>query len=257
MKRLYQFESLLQENSLVHGVSQKSTNEKLLFSLALHTNEDKDLILSNRKKLASSFRDKNYYFIVANQTHSNHIKVIEERSSRGWNSLDDAVEDCDALISNQKGLILTVLTADCVPILLYDRVQKVIAVVHAGWRGTDQEIASKTISVMQTKFNSNPKDILVGIAPAIGACCYEVKEDVASHFFKYPKALSKKDNKYNLDLSIINQEQLLAIGIQKENIQMSGICTACSVESYFSYRQEGGCSGRFMSMIGLKEEGVC
>ena len=252
MKRLYQFESLLQENSLIHGVSQKSIDDNLLFSLALHTNEDKEAIISNRKKLASSFGDKDYYFVVANQTHSSTIKIIEEGAFRGWNSLDDVVEDCDALLTKQKGVILTVLTADCVPILLYDRGQEVVGVIHAGWRGTEGQIASKTIAMIQKKFNSNPKDIIVGIAPAIGACCYEVEEDVASHFFEYPQALNKRENKYDLDLRLINQAQLLTSGIPKENIQMSGICTACSVESYFSYRREGGCSGRFMSMIGLQ-----
>jgi len=101
MKPFYQFESLCQENSLIHGVSQKSTNEQLLFSLALHTQEEPKLICANRVKVANLFQMQEYTFIVANQTHSSNIKVIESTSSKGWSSQENAIDNCDGLLTKK------------------------------------------------------------------------------------------------------------------------------------------------------------
>ena len=221
------------------------------FSLALHTHENPQQIIANREQLQEQFPV--MQFIVANQTHSANIKIIQEAQSRGWKQLDSAIEDCDALITNQHGVMLTILTADCVPILLLDPIHKVVGAVHAGWRGTTQQILLKTIQKMQEIFGSNPKEIIAGIAPSIGRCCYEVGEEVAKHFFDDQNAMDRVGEKYMLDLPYINQQQLLKAGLNAENIELSGICTACDVEHYFSYRQEQGCSGRFMSMIGVRE----
>ena len=105
---------------------------------------------------------------------------------------------------------------------------------------------------MKEVYGSKEKDILVGIAPAIGGCCYEVGEEVAKHFLNYPKALQPKGEKTMLNLPLINELQLLDIGILSKNIEQSHICTSCEVQRFFSYRKEDGCSGRFMSMIGIK-----
>jgi len=223
------------------------------FSMALHTGENKKEIIENRKVIASFLKsDKNLHFIVANQTHSDHIKIISKKETKGWEGLEDAVEDCDALITNEKGIMLTILTADCVPVLLYDNEKKVVAAVHAGWKGTKAKIVAKTVLKMNEIYACEPKHIKAGIAPAIGSCCYEVGEDVAKHFFDTPDGYRKVSEKYMLDLPFINKKQLLDVGLKEENIEMSDICTACEVDRYFSYRKEQGCSGRFMSMIGLK-----
>jgi copper oxidase (laccase) domain-containing protein len=107
---------------------------------------------------------------------------------------------------------------------------------------------------MKEVYGSDPKDIIAGIAPSIGSCCYEVGSDVAQHFFDTPEGLSSKGEKYMLDLPHINQQQLLNAGVIAEHIEMSHICTACEVEQFFSYRKEQGCSGRFMSMIAMKNK---
>jgi len=149
--------------------------------------------------------------------------------------------------------MLGVVTADCVPILMYDSKNHVVSAVHAGWKGTKDKIVIKTLFEMRKKYNSNPADIIVGIAPAIGKCCYEVDEDVAKYFFDISQSFKKKENnKYMLDLPYINQQQLLSVGVLGQNIELSNICTACNVDNFFSYRKEKGCSGRFMSLIGLK-----
>jgi YfiH family protein len=239
--------------SLLHAVTTKLHDHPYFFSLALHTGEPADTIIANRNELAAILESKETLcFIVANQTHSDHIKIITQKETKGWKSLSDAIEDCDALITDIKGVMLTVLTADCVPILLYDKHNEIIAAVHAGWKGTKAQIVSKTVQKMKEIYHSDPKDIIAGIAPSIGRCCYEVGKDVAQYFFDTPEGFSSKGDKYMLDLPLINKRQLLETGIPEENIEMSNICTACEVERFFSYRKEQGCSGRFMSMIGMK-----
>ncbi len=248
----YKFDNLKKYKDLLHAVTTKDPDRAYAFSMALHTGEDQKNIMQNRAEVLRLFdNDKEIHFIVANQTHSDHIKVIKALENRGWHSQSDAVEDCDALITDRKNLVVTVLTADCVPILLYDPKKRVIAAVHAGWKGTKARIVFKTVEKMHEEFGSDPGDILAGVAPSIGRCCYEVGEDVAQHFSDRPEAYTKVGEKYMLDLPYINKYQLLKTGLSEANIEMSGICTACETERFFSYRKEQGCSGRFMSMIGM------
>ncbi len=252
MVDFYRFKQFDAYPQCIHAVTTKRSLEPYSFSLALHTGEDKASIIDNRKKVSSLLGlESDFYFIVANQTHSDHIRVITQKETKGWKGLDDAVEDCDALITDEKGVMLTILTADCVPVLLYDKEKEVVAAIHAGWKGTEAKIVAKTLEMMRKVYDTDPKDIIAGIAPAIGRCCYEVGEDVAKHFFNEPRSFDVLGKKYMLDLPFINKKQLLDSGVRKEHIEMSGICTACKVEKFFSYRKEQGCSGRFMSMIGL------
>ena len=253
MQPFYHFDLFSREKSLIHAVSQKESREVYFFSLALHTGEEAGEIVANRRKLARQLSaDESFVFVTANQTHSNHVCIIDKKEMQGWEKLEDAVEDCDALVTDQEKVIVAILTADCVPVLFYDPVKSVVAAVHAGWRGTEGEIVVKTIDAMKHRFGTDPSDILAGVAPAIGKCCYEVGEDVASHFSAYPSAIHRRGEKYMLDLPAINKEQMLLEGLQEEHIEMSGICTACQVDDFFSYRKEQGCSGRFMSLIGLQ-----
>jgi len=254
MLDFYKFEHLKKQPSILHLVSTKSSLYPYTFSLALHTGEDEKTIVQNRDILAKHLVSSTpLYFIVAKQTHSDNIRIINTQDTKGWKHLDDAIENCDALITNVPHVVLNILTADCVPVLLYDIKQGVIAAIHAGWRGTQQEIVRKTLEKMKNTFDSNPKDILAGIAPSIGKCCYEVGEDVAKYFFDIPKGFTKVKDKYMLDIPYLNKKQLLDFGVKERNIEMSNICTACNSEKFFSYRKEKGCSGRFISMIGLKD----
>jgi YfiH family protein len=250
---IFTFTHFKESPSLLHAVTTKSNELPYAFSLALHTGENATNIINNRSKL-SNILDSNedLHYVVANQTHSDNIKIITQKETRGWESMIDAIEDTDALITNVKGLILNILTADCVPILLYDKQKEVVAAVHAGWKGTKAQIVSKTVDKMREVYGCDPKDIIAGVAPSIGRCCYEVGKDVAVHFFDTPEGFTSIGEKYMLDLPLINKQQLLKAGLEETNIEMSHICTACEVERFFSYRKEEGCSGRFMSMIGIK-----
>jgi YfiH family protein len=250
MQSFYHFQNPTLTKKCHHLISQKDLTAPYKCSLALHTEEDPHEILKNRHTLNEKFP--NFNFVGANQTHSANIHIIKAHQNLGWNSLEDAIQNCDALITNKPNIMLTILTADCVPILLLDPIQNVIAVVHAGWKGTKDQILTKTIQRMEEEFSSKAQDIIAGIGPSIGKCCYEVDWNVAQHFSDIPNSYTQTGNKYMLDLPFVNQQQLLTAGLQEENIEMSGVCTSCENESYFSYRKEGGCSGRFMSLIGLK-----
>jgi YfiH family protein len=243
------FQNLSRYQKCTHLITQKDELQECGNSMALHTNENPKSILKNREIVGRVLP--NRQFIVANQTHSDHIEIIKKPTQQGWRELSTAVKDCDALITNQKNIMLTILTADCVPILLFDPQKEVVSAIHAGWNGTHKKILYKTVKKMQKAFDCNPKDIIAGIAPSIGRCCYEVGEDVAKHFFDDSSAFDTKGEKYMLDLPHINRQQLLKAGLSSDNIELSNICTACEVDNYFSYRKEQGCSGRFMSMIGL------
>ncbi len=252
MLEFYRFSLLEAVPDCIHAVTMKQQNAPLSLSMALHTGEDKTHILQNRQRIADAVGgDETFDFVLANQTHSEHIHLVSEKETKGWENQNSAIEDCDALISNQKGVILGILTADCVPVLLYDPVKKVIAAVHAGWKGTRAEIVVKTVKCMQEQFGCKPEVLLACIGPAIGKCCYEVGKEVAIHFTDIENACEKKGKKYRIDLKYINKYQLLQAGLISDHIELSTICTACENEHFFSYRKEEGCSGRFMSFIGI------
>ena len=254
MVSLYHFAKLSALVSCLHGVSRKLEEGNCSFSQALHTGEPAAEVTENRNVLAHCFLEEGAReFVVAEQTHSDHIFHVTKPQTKGWQSMEDAVPDTDALICNIPGVMIGVLTADCVPVLLFDPVENVAAAVHAGWKGTHKQIVSKTVKEMQVYYGCKPENIIAGIAPAIGGCCYEVGEDVAGYFLAYGEgAVVPKGEKYMLDLPLANRLQLLEAGLQEEHIKMSGICTACDVEHFFSYRKEQGCSGRFMSLIGVR-----
>jgi YfiH family protein len=140
------------------------------------------------------------------------------------------------------------MAADCAPILLYDKVKKVIAALHSGRVGTKKEIAKNAINLFLKEFDSNSKDIVVAVGPSIGVCCYEVGRDIADESDK--RYIKTKAKGYYLDIKSMLKDQFLNMGLKEENIKISGECTCCN-KDYFSYRRDGKC-GRFCGIIMLK-----
>ena len=255
MQHFFYFKNLENFSAICHRISMRADDQAYAFSMALHTGEDLEDIIANRDKVAALLgSDTNYSFVLADQTHGNHVAVIRDKKSRGWSERESAVAQSDALLTDQKGVMLGVLTADCVPILLYDPLQGVVAAIHAGWRGSAAKITAKCVATMRREFDTDPSDIVAGIAPSIGECCYEVGSDVAAHFTDYEGVLTVKGEKYMLNLPEVNRLQLIGAGVPDSQIELSGICTACNEDKFFSYRKTGGCSGRFITMIGLKDD---
>ena len=245
------FKILDRYSAVRHLITEKDPGFGYGFSMALHTGEERAVICRNRTVLATELGE-GYCFCGIRQIHGDRIHVVEHPESEGWESLSDAVE-ADAVITDLPRMVLTILTADCVPILLYDPRQGAIGAVHAGWKGTEAQILPKTIAKMQERYGSEPRDILVAICPAIGQCCYEVGGEVAEHFGGYAGAVieGKAVGRYQLDLKRVNQLQAMRSGIDTMNIEVTPLCTSCARDRFFSYRAEQGCSGRFVSAIAI------
>lgn len=170
-----------------------------------------------------------------------------------------AVLEGDGAVTDQPGVMLGVQTADCVPVLIADTNKRVVAAIHAGWRGTVARIVEQGVATMQKEYGSCPEHLVAAVGPSIGACCYAVGEEVRSEFgsqFKYADALFiKVGDQIHLDLWQANRRQLLEAGVPAQSITVLGECTACATfngeKKYFSHRAEHGFTGRMMSVIGV------
>lgn len=203
--------------------------------------------------LAKHFGVRETGILSVRQVHGDSIWVIV---APGDEDISDRA--CDALVTNRKGLAITVRTADCLPILIWDETQKVVAAVHAGWRGSLKAIASKTVLTMRTSFGCHPDDLWVGIGPAIGPCCYEVDGPVLGPLrkeFEYWKDIvrEKGGDKGMLDLAGLNRRQLIASGVPSDRIAVVDACTFCHAERFYSYRRDGHSAGGMINGIMICE----
>jgi YfiH family protein len=179
------------------------------------------------------------------------ITVRQIHSAQVWNAhpLADRQGEGDALITDDLNRRIGVRTADCVPILLLDAGKHAVAAVHAGWRGTELAIVTHTIKKMHADFGTQPADIRVAIGPSIRECCYEVGPEVASQFSLIFPEWPPVTDKQHLDLVEANRRHLIAAGVLPSYIFDSGLCTACQLEHFFSYRREPHNPGRLLSVI--------
>lgn len=220
------------------GVSKPPFDE---LNLALHVGDDESAVVKNRQILADRLMIRADKLIFMNQTHSDQVEVVRSQCT----------PNADAIVTDQKGLFLAVMTADCVPIVLYDPVRQVVAAIHAGWRGTADQIVKKTIETMQKEFGTNPADLIAGIAPSIKSCCYEVDSVVYNPMKKInleKSMISHGNMRWRLDLQSANKTELIRCGVK--NIETIGICTACD-DRFFSYRR-ANITGRFVTVIGMR-----
>ncbi|MCI0622958.1 MAG: peptidoglycan editing factor PgeF [Acidobacteria bacterium] len=217
-----------------------------------------EAVLETRRRLAHSVCGRDLPLAILRQVHSDDVF----KASRSM--LSDPPRG-DGWVAGQPELLVAIQTADCLPVLLADPVQRVVAAVHAGWRGTLLGIAPKAVRVMQTEFGSRPSDCLAIVGPAIRKCCYEVGEEVVEAFSKQfehasdlfgepPRGKATRSRSRCLDLPEACRRQLLDAGIAVENVFAGGPCTACEKDRFFSHRAEAGQTGRMMSMIGMVEE---
>lgn len=211
-------------------------------NIAYHVNDNKSNVDKNRQALKSKYKVDVSRLVFMNQTHGSNVRIVTQNSKH-------CTDDCDAIITNEKNLPLMVMVADCIPILMYDDKQKVIAAIHAGRNSTFLKIAQKTALIMMEKFNCKAEDLKVNLGPSIQKCCYEVSselEDIVKNSFG-----DEFTNNRLIDLQGINSKQLIQIGLKEENINISKICTKCSNEEYFSFRLNKHC-GRFSGIITIE-----
>nr|WP_319998598.1 peptidoglycan editing factor PgeF [uncultured Draconibacterium sp.] len=201
----------------------------------------------NKVKLAGVLALKTNQMVFPDQTHSSCVAAIQEVP-------DAVISETDALVTNQSGLCLCVQTADCVPVLLFDPVAKVIAAIHAGWRGTVGGIVANAVDKMTTNYGTLPENIVAAIGPSISPEIYEVGDEVVAAARKsipnVETTLHKngKDN-YHFNLWEANRQMLLKSGVVQQNIQILGACSFSEAEKYYSARREGADTGRMVSGI--------
>lgn len=237
-----QFDGLVHAFSTRHG----GVGPGGSFSLGTPQGESWDFVEQNRRLYCKQLGVDPAGLFIMNQVHGKYVVVAEDNTQ----SKADMVE-ADAAITNQKNLALTIQTADCVPILLYDPHKGAIGAVHAGWRSASLGIITETIDQMKEQFNSNPADCHALIGPSIGPCCYEVGRDVSRHF---PASTTKQNPKKRdrLDLWKTTHRQLLHCGFLEEHILQTKLCTAHNTDLFFSYRSEGHQTGRMMALVMMR-----
>ena len=252
-------------------------------------------VQENRRRFFAGLGTEDFSLASLRQIHSTHVfQVARDKSgalayfAAGSPAPQPSLQDVpvgDALLTNQPGIVLSVRTADCLPILLVDPPRRAVAAVHAGWRGGLQRIVEKTVGVMRATFGSDPRTMLAALGPGIHPCCYEVGEEVVAaycgrfthgeQFFRpaAPDSPSKAlANRYPLlflsrhppgrapqpgraaclDLAAVVVAQLRATGIPARNIAVCDDCTSCRPDLFFSHRKEGGRTGRMMAVVGIR-----
>ena len=204
--------------------------------------------------------------VAVRQVHSNR-SVVLRAPFVGFKP--DAIPEADGIITDQPGLLLAIQTADCVPVLVVDRVRRVVAGFHAGWRGTVERIVELGVATIRAEFGSEPGDLAAAIGPGIGPCCYTVGDEVLDRFtknFSYASELfsqkavrpdelvdgSNVSVELRVDLIEANRRQLLAAGLDADSISVVGGCTGCHPELFYSHRTSGGHAGRMMSVVGIR-----
>ncbi len=258
----FRFLNLSKQDGVNHFVSTRigglSRPPYESLNLGFHVGDSPKTVLKNRERLAANIKIPLSDFTIARQIHSGTVTIVaKQMRGCGAADYDTAVEATDAMVTAVPRLCLTVLSADCVPVLLFDPQKRIVAAVHAGWRGTVKLVAQKTVEALQHEFNCKLTDLLVGIGPSIGPCHYEIGSEVISQveatFGDTDGYISHEspDGKGYFNLWEANKRQIMEAGIPPQNIEVAGICTYCNAHLFFSARHQKGRTGRFGAGIML------
>ncbi len=248
--KYYQFDKLKEDNKVIHFYTKRPYNFSRKYVEA-------EKIKRQLKEIEKDFDIKIDNLKYMKQAHASSTKIVDE-----GNMDVDCYEEYDGMLTNLKGVALTTITADCQAIFLYDPKREVIGNIHSGWKGTLKRIGRHAIEEMKRVYGCKVEDIQVFINPSILKCCFEVEVDVVNSFKeefsdvdKYITIGEVKDGrqKYYIDTVGINEEEFLDLGIKKENINLSGICTKCNCDIFHSYRVEGIGTGQNLAFIMLKK----
>jgi len=225
-------------------------------NLAYHVGDAPDAVTENRRRFCDALGVNLDSLVIAQQIHGDTIAVVDgSQAGRGAHSHEDAIPDTDGMITTSRSVALGVLTADCVPVMIFDPIAGAVGVAHAGWRGALSRIAAKAVLRMRDAFGTKPADCMIALGPFIGSCCYEVGEDVIAQF-RHEFGPEPCVGENRLDLRRAVEIQLIDAGIEKHNISFvetghTTSCTACNLDLLYSHRAENGCTGRMMSVIKL------
>jgi YfiH family protein len=250
----YTFAALGGYAELVHGVTTRqggvSAGHYSTLNLTKAVGDHPEAVEENLRRVATAFGFRREDLVSPTQRHGVSVRRVE-KGDRGA-----VCESCDTLITDAPGVPVLLRFADCTPILIYDPAHHALAVVHSGWRGTVQAAARTAVEALAATYGSRPADLVAGIGPSIGPCCYEVGDDVVhaaiSAFGETDGLLPPgRNGRHHFDLWAANRRWLEDAGVGR--IEVSGMCTACRVDEFYSYRAERGKTGHFGAVMALQE----
>jgi YfiH family protein len=242
------FEILKTLQGFIHGFSTREMEGGMSsgpfhnFNLGNFQQDEKTHIEHNRILFFRQLHINSSCVAYPRQIHSAHVRLIVRPGT---------YPDCDALITRQKKVYLSIQTADCFPLFLIEPKAGIVALVHAGWRGVLNHIVEHTVGMMTEHMDADPAKILAAIGPGLQTECFEVKSDVyrfVPEDFHHPHPTN---NKRYIDLAGFINKKLIALGLQTGNIEVSDLCTKCRPDLFFSFRRDGIKSGRMMGILGI------
>ena len=227
------------------------------FNINRYCGDSEEAIQKNRETLCQLLGIEDHSLLMPHQVHLAEIAVVDrEMLTLPTEEILQKLDGIDALMTNEAGVCIGVSTADCIPVLLYDPIRRASCAIHAGWRGTVQRIAEKAVARMTEVFGSDPQNLIAQIGPGIHLESFEVGDEVYQTFEKegFPMELiSKKYEKWHIDLPECNRLQLVAAGIPETHIAVSPVCTFQQSDTFFSARKLSINSGRIFTGILLQE----
>lgn len=245
---LVTFENLEQTGLVKHGFTTRhggvSTGVHASMNMGFSRGEERTAVSENYRLLAETLEIDPMAFVATHQTHTTNVLEIKAKDKGAGVTKERTYQDVDGLITNEKGINLVIFGADCVPVFLLDTKQKAIGLAHCGWRGTANRMAERIVTRMKEVYGTNPADIVAGIGPSIGKCCFQVDDPVVKLFREQIAFADEiifddvtEKGKYKIDLWETNKRLLQDCGVKQ--IEVAGLCTMCDTERFYSHRKMG------------------
>ncbi|WP_027621644.1 peptidoglycan editing factor PgeF [Acetivibrio clariflavus] len=233
-----------------------SEGEYESLNMAFNKKDKRENVEENYRRVAKALGIDTLNMVLSNQVHDSKIRIVSDMDRGKGIHRESDIIGVDGLMTDCPEVALVTFYADCVPVFLFDPVKRVIALVHSGWRGTLKNISREAVVKMEKEFGCNPGDIEAAIGPSIGQCCFEVGEEVYEEFvntFDWCQAFCKKvGDKWYIDLQSVIRRVLKSEGLQENKILISGICTKCNNDVFFSHRGDNGKTGTLTAIMQLK-----
>lgn len=228
--------------TLRHGGVSKSPYDTLNFRLA--GKDKKENVIKNLEIITNIMDISSNDLFKGSQAHTDNVLIIDNNNKKEYKFEDVSKVEIDGYICKEKNIATLVTTADCNPIIIYDKEKNIYANVHSGWKGTIKQIYLKAAQIMHNKFNSNYADLIICVGPSIKSCCFSSEDE---EFKKKFTNIWNEEEKYiyyeegskifHIDLSYVIKQDFLNLGVKEENIVIPNICTKCNTNSFFSYRE--------------------